>query len=277
MSLHTVAKITGVEKENEIVTTFTLDAKLETEATPGQFVMLWLPGFDEKPYSVAGVSPLTISVGARGPFSKKLCSMKKGGRIWVRGPYGRGFELKGKSILLVGGGYGFAPLRYLASEAKKKKIAAKAICGARAKGLLMLPAPCETVFTTDDGSEGRKGNVLVAMEDDVVGPRALSFLDRLEMLRIGQIVNGIASPQVLSADNEAFPEGQENIIRALLHQAGIYLEGSKATLRNNVWHQSRGLSMLRAIVRDFLGWTGFAAARVRFHFHVVLFRVMGGG
>ena len=67
MSLHTVAKITGVEKENEIVTTFTLDAKLETEATPGQFVMLWLPGFDEKPYSLAGVSPLTISVGARSP------------------------------------------------------------------------------------------------------------------------------------------------------------------------------------------------------------------
>ena len=164
MSLHTVAKITGVEKENEIVTTFTLDAKLETEATPGQFVMLWLPGFDEKPYSVAGVSPLTISVGARGPFSKKLCSMKKGGRIWVRGPYGRGFELKGKSILLVGGGYGFAPLRYLASEAKKKKITATAICGARSKGLLMEPAPCKTIFTTDDGSKGTKGNVLAAME-----------------------------------------------------------------------------------------------------------------
>ena len=164
MSLPTVAKITGVEKENDIVKTFTLDAALE-KAEPGQFLMLWLPGFDEKPYSIAGVSPLKITVGARGPFSEKLCSMKKGDRIWMRGPYGRGFELKGKSILLVGGGYGFAPLRYLASEAKKKKIAAKAICGARAKGLLMLPAPCETVFTTDDGSEGRKGNVLVAMEE----------------------------------------------------------------------------------------------------------------
>lgn len=164
MSLHTVAKIIGVQKENEIVSTFTLDAKLEGDISPGQFVMLWLPGFDEKPYSLAGVSPLAIAVGARGPFSEKLCSMKKGGRIWVRGPYGRGFELKGKRILLVGGGYGFAPLRYLAQIAKKKKITATAICGARSKGLLMKPASCETIFTTDDGSEGIKGNVLTAME-----------------------------------------------------------------------------------------------------------------
>ncbi len=166
MALHTVATITNVEKENEIVSTFTFDAKLPgaSAPAPGQFVMLWLPGFDEKPYSIAGVSPLTISVGARGPFSNKLCSMKKGGRIWVRGPYGRGFELKGKRILLVGGGYGFAPLRYLASLAAKKKIKATAICGARNKGLLMKPADCETIFTTDDGSAGTKGNVLVAME-----------------------------------------------------------------------------------------------------------------
>lgn len=156
-----VARVLKSEKENSIVTTLTLDAKIPSQ--PGQFLMLWLPGFDEKPYSVAGVSPLTISVGARGPFSKKLCSLKKGDRVWLRGPYGRSFELKGKKILLVGGGYGFAPLRFLAQEAKKRKISATAVCGARSKSLLMKPACCRTVFTTDDGSEGTRGNVLVAM------------------------------------------------------------------------------------------------------------------
>lgn len=156
------ATITKAEKENKIVTTFTFDMKLN--ATPGQFVMLWLPGFGEKPFSIAGNSPLKISVGARGPFSNKLCSLKIGGKAWLRGPYGRGFELKGKKILLVGGGYGFAPLRFLADEAKKKKISATAICGARSRDLLMKPASCKTIFTTDDGSFGAKGNVLAAME-----------------------------------------------------------------------------------------------------------------
>jgi dihydroorotate dehydrogenase electron transfer subunit len=157
-----IATIVSAEKENDIVTTFALDAKL-TGATPGQFIMAWLPGFDEKPFSLAGASPLKISVGARGPFSKKFCSLKKGGKLWFRGPYGRGFELSGKKILLVGGGYGFAPLRYLAEEAKKKGISATAICGARTRGLLMKPASCKTIFTTDDGSEGIKGNVIAGM------------------------------------------------------------------------------------------------------------------
>lgn len=163
MPIHEVAKITKAEKENSIVTTLTLGIPLPS-ATPGQFVMLWLPGFGEKPYSLAQAAPVKISVGARGPFSSKLCSLKKGGKVWLRGPYGRGFELQGKKILLVGGGYGFAPLRFLAAEAKKRKISATAICGARNKGLLMEPAACKTIFTTDDGSAGTKGNVLVAME-----------------------------------------------------------------------------------------------------------------
>ncbi len=161
--LHQVARITKAEKENEIVTTLFLDLKIK--ANPGQFVMLWLPGFDEKPYSIAGTSPLEIAVGARGPFSKKLCSLQKGDNIWVRGPYGNGFGLNGKNILLVGGGYGFAPLRFLAKSAKSRKIPATAICGARKKGLLMKPAPCKTVFSTDDGSMGTKGNVIAAMQE----------------------------------------------------------------------------------------------------------------
>ncbi len=163
MPIHQAAKIAKVEKENEIVSTLTLDVKFPA-ASPGQFLMLWLPGFDEKPYSLAGALPATISAGERGPFSKKLCSLKAGDKIWLRGPYGRGFELKGKSILLVGGGYGFAPLRYLADEAKKKKIAATAVCGARSRGLLMKPAGCKTLFTTDDGSAGIKGNVISGMK-----------------------------------------------------------------------------------------------------------------
>jgi len=156
--------VAKAEKENDIVTTLTFDIALKN-AQPGQFVMLWLPGEDEKPYSLAGTYPLRISVGARGPFSNKLCSLKKGGKVWLRGPYGRGFELKGKKVLLVGGGYGFGPLRFLAEAAKKRKVAATAICGARNKGLLMEPAVCNTIFTTDDGSAGTKGNVLVAMKE----------------------------------------------------------------------------------------------------------------
>ena len=164
MPIHQITTVKKVETENDIVKTFTFDISLPN-AVPGQFVMCWLPGAEEeKPFSLAGNKPLQLSVGARGAFSKAFCSLKAGSKAWIRGPYGRGFELRGKHILLVGGGYGFAPLRYLAAQAKKRGIAATAVCGARSKSLLMKPASCKTIFTTDDGSEGLKGNVLVAMQ-----------------------------------------------------------------------------------------------------------------
>jgi dihydroorotate dehydrogenase electron transfer subunit len=159
----TVSKIISKKKENELVTTFEIESQIK-KAQPGQFVMVWLPGFDEKPFSIAGISPLKLTVAAVGPFSKKFCSLNKGDKIWIRGPYGRGFSLKGKKILLVGGGYGFAPLRFLADVALKKGIAAKAICGAKSKKFLLEPACCETIYTTDDGSEGIKGTVLEGMK-----------------------------------------------------------------------------------------------------------------
>lgn len=166
MALPMRAEINSSKKENSIVTTLSLvlQDQLPSVPYPGQFFMLWLPGFDEKPYSVAAVSPLSFSIGARGPFSHRLSSLKKGDFVWLRGPYGRGFELKGKKILLVGGGYGFAPLRFLASEAKKAGISATAICGARNASLLMKPAACKTIYATDDGSEGIKGSALYAAE-----------------------------------------------------------------------------------------------------------------
>lgn len=160
---HIAAKIAGKENESEEVTTFTFDIGMPN-ASPGQFLMLWLPGFDEKPYSVAGISPLVVCASARGPFGEMLCRKKIGDIVFVRGPYGKGFEARGKNALLVGGGYGFAPLRFLALLLKKKGIAATAICGAKGKMLPMEGAECRTTFTTDDGSEGIAGNVLVAME-----------------------------------------------------------------------------------------------------------------
>ena len=160
---HISAKIVKKEKETDAVTSFTLDAEMPN-ASPGQFVMLWLPGFDEKPYSVAGVSPLEICVAATGPFGKMLCGKKIGDTVMARGPYGKGFEARGKNALLVGSGYGFAPLRFLALLLKKKGIAATAICGAAGRGLLMKEAECRTIFATEDGSFGVEGSALDAMK-----------------------------------------------------------------------------------------------------------------
>ena len=66
-SLPRPARIVSIQAENYRTKTFVLDARLP--AAPGQFVMLWLPRFDEKPFSLVGANPVTLMISAVGPFT----------------------------------------------------------------------------------------------------------------------------------------------------------------------------------------------------------------
>ncbi len=101
--------------EREGVKTFILDGDLM--ARPGQFVMVWLPGVGEKPFSLMDDRPLSLTVAKVGHFSGALHGLGVGDRVWIRGPLGQGFTLRGERILLIGGGYGVAPLFFLAKLA----------------------------------------------------------------------------------------------------------------------------------------------------------------
>jgi dihydroorotate dehydrogenase electron transfer subunit len=79
--------------------------------------MIWVPSENECPMSLSEIGALAaITVGPVGRGTEKLCRKKAGETIWVRGPYGRGFVIKGYSNLLVGGGTGIAPLMPLAEK-----------------------------------------------------------------------------------------------------------------------------------------------------------------
>lgn len=155
-------RISRVVQENAQVKTFVFEHRMIAE--PGQFVMAWLPGMDEKPMSVANDNPFALSIAAVGPWSNAAHKLKAGDCMWVRGPYGNAYTLRGKKIILVGGGYGIAPLRFLYTRAKERGIHATVVMGARKKDLLMLLPNCEKVVTTDDGSAGMKGRVTDALE-----------------------------------------------------------------------------------------------------------------
>jgi dihydroorotate dehydrogenase electron transfer subunit len=89
---------------------------LPFRSSPGQFVMVWLPGVDEKPFSLS--TSETITVKKVGPFTEKLFEKKKGDYLDVRGPYGNGFpEVHECNIInLIGGGCGIAPLFYFMTD-----------------------------------------------------------------------------------------------------------------------------------------------------------------
>jgi dihydroorotate dehydrogenase electron transfer subunit len=158
-------KIKTIRPENANNKTFVLDGSLQ--ANPGQFVMAWLPGMQDKPFSLANAAPLSLTIAAVGPLSRALHNLNVGDFLWVRGPLGQGFVLErpvGEHILLIGGGYGVAPLRFLAESAITRGYVVSIIIGARRQSDLLLVDAFESLgvkvwLTTEDGSTGHKGVV----------------------------------------------------------------------------------------------------------------------
>ena len=156
-------RIVEVRVENPTVRTLVLEGKLD--AAPGQFVMAWLPGLDEKPFSPSGVAPLAITVQRVGPFTTALHALVPGDRVWLRGPFGRGFALCEGPLLLVCGGCGAAPLYYLAGLARRAGREVHVVLGARTgTGLFFqeryAALGCTVHLATDDGSVGYHGTTI---------------------------------------------------------------------------------------------------------------------
>jgi dihydroorotate dehydrogenase electron transfer subunit len=165
-SLPHAARIVQEIDESPKVRTLVLDRHME--ADPGQFIMAWLPGLDEKPFSLVRAKPVTLTVARVGPFSTAIHALGVGDWLWLRGPLGKPFTLPsvedwaGSRLLLIGGGYGVAPLHFLAECARASGWAADMVIGARAAADLIFAGRFESLgvrvaLATDDGSRGERG------------------------------------------------------------------------------------------------------------------------
>ncbi len=170
-SLYQEAVVTRVDRRGDVANLY-LDISLET--IPGQFVMVWLPGLEEVPMAPSDDDPLRITVKAVGRTTRRLVGMEAGDRLYIRGPYGRGFTLRSGRPLLVGGGVGAAPLILLA-----KKLAEMGVEGVYVEGqptgdmeLFIgeaLELGWEAILYTEDGSMGHKGFPTQYVEENLGG------------------------------------------------------------------------------------------------------------
>ncbi|UCB46261.1 MAG: dihydroorotate dehydrogenase [Spirochaetota bacterium] len=164
----TVFPVSDIRKpEKSSVTTIMFQVAAQKRPSPGQFYMLWIPGVDQKPFSVSYSEDglLGFSFVKRGPFSSALCELKRGDPVGLLGPLGRGFSLKHKNYLLAGGGIGCAPLVYAARHLKAIGNSVYIIAGGKDSSSLcwideFLPdSNYEIFYCTEDGSFGSKGMV----------------------------------------------------------------------------------------------------------------------
>ncbi len=150
---------------------------------PGQFAEISVFGKGEAPFGMASTPTrpgrLEFSVSTIGMLTGALHNMEKGDTVGVRGPLGNGYpveDLKGKNLLLIGGGFGFSTLRsltnYVLDEGNRGDYGSlTVIYGARKPGLLLYKEDLTswqqrpdmelhlTVDVEADGWQGRVGLV----------------------------------------------------------------------------------------------------------------------
>src|SRR3989338_3455224 len=98
-----IYQIKKIIRESPNTKTYLFEGKLDYN--PGQFIMLWLPGIDEKPFAVSyiGKNEFAVTIECKGRFTNNMCHIKEGSKLGIRGPYGNGFTPKDSSIIVAGG------------------------------------------------------------------------------------------------------------------------------------------------------------------------------
>jgi dihydroorotate dehydrogenase electron transfer subunit len=108
-----------------------------------------------------------------------LAGLRSGDVVDALGPLGRAFEPPGApaGCVLVGGGYGAAPLLFLAGELRARGCRVDVVIGAATAGRLLDATEAGRLghtltVTTDDGSAGRRGLVTDPLPELLAGAGA---------------------------------------------------------------------------------------------------------
>jgi dihydroorotate dehydrogenase electron transfer subunit len=151
--------------------------KIAEGARPGQFVHI-LAGDDRsfplrRPFSIhrverpgAALGSVEVTFDVVGAGTRALARLRPHDVVDVLGPLGRPFTPPGEpaGCLLVGGGYGTAPLFFLATELRARRCRIDFVVGAATAARLLDAMEAKRLghsltVTTDDGSAGRRGLV----------------------------------------------------------------------------------------------------------------------
>jgi dihydroorotate dehydrogenase subfamily 1 len=213
LNIPTPHKIEEIKSASREVKTFTFSSKtIAQESKPGQFVMVWDPGIDEIPLSIAHATPrgdVEVAIADVGDCSHSLHQKRDGDLVGLRGPYGRGFRIEGKRLCMVAGGYGAAPLRFVAERARELNTHVVVLEGAKTSAELLyvnelLDGGCDVNLATEDGSEGYKGLVTELLEEVMASEegfdQVLTCGPELMMQRVCEITRKARIPTQVSVE-----------------------------------------------------------------------------
>lgn len=166
------SRIMDIKKHTDIDYTFKME--FSGEVKPGQFFEVSIPKYGEAPISVSeiGKGYVDLTIRRVGLVTDVIHSFFKGDRLFMRGPYGNGFDVnlyRGRELVVAAGGTGVAPVKgvidYFSGNRKEVKNF-NVLMGFKSPEDILFKDDIEkwseninVTLTVDGAGEGYRGNV----------------------------------------------------------------------------------------------------------------------
>lgn len=214
-----LSEIKKVIKHTQIEYTFRM--QYVGDVKPGQFFEVSIPKYGEAPISVSGIGENTVDLTIRrvGKVTNEIFENYVGDSLFMRGPYGNGFDVdnyKGKEVVIIAGGTGLSPVKgvvdYFADNLDEA-VSTTLVAG--------FKSPSDVLFRKDFENWSKKINVIQTVDnapEDYKG-------------HIGMVTKYIPNIPIENIENTAFiTVGPPVMIRFVV--AEILKRGVK---ESNIW------------------------------------------
>jgi anaerobic sulfite reductase subunit B len=195
-----LSEITAVIKHTDIEYTFRMT--YQGDVKPGQFFEVSLPKFGEAPISVSGIGDNTVDLTIRkvGKVTDEIFENYVGDHLFLRGPYGNGFDIdnyKGREIMLVAGGTGLSPVKGIVDYFSQHP--------ADAKGFTLLvgfKSPADVLFKDDFTDWAKNLNVIMTVDtadDGYCGKRGMvtEYIPNIPVKSVRDAVGIVVGPPMM--------------------------------------------------------------------------------
>jgi dihydroorotate dehydrogenase electron transfer subunit len=205
------ARVTGAERAGAYRVLALRAPEVARRARPGQFVMLEAGALLRRPFSIfrARGEEVAVAFDVVGEGTRWLAARRPGDELALAGPLGTGFSLDGPGpVVAVGGGYGAAPLFFLAKRLRPAGVAVHALLGAATADRLLGAPDADRAFdsatiVTEDGSAGRRGIATDPLPELCrrVGARRVAACGPMPMLAaVARVAAALGVPAEVAAE-----------------------------------------------------------------------------
>jgi anaerobic sulfite reductase subunit B len=186
------SRILDVKRHTGIEYTFRLE--YSGDAKPGQFFEVSIPKFGEAPISISGIGDGFVELTIRrvGTVTSEVFERYAGESLFMRGPYGNGFELAdyaGRELVIVAGGTGVSPVRGVIEHFAEHSDAVRSLTV-----IAGFKTPGDILFREDFARWGNSSDVLLTVDADTenTGCRVGLVTEYIPQLQISDLSRAAA-------------------------------------------------------------------------------------